>query len=97
MEFSFRRVEKHFELGEAPVVTLLKASDGKLWVGTFNGGLYCIEGNRVRSFKAGEGGQLVSNKIWALQEDRNGNIWIGFWMLVYSVYIRRAIHSKQST
>lgn len=76
--FSLRRVEKHFKLGEAPVVTLLKASDGKLWVGTFNGGLYCIEGNRVRSFKAGEGGQLVSNKIWALQEDRKGNIWIGF-------------------
>lgn len=76
--FSLRRVEKHFKLGEAPVVTLLKASDGKLWVGTFNGGLYCIEGNRVRSFKAGESCQLVSNKIWALQEDRKGNIWIGF-------------------
>ena len=76
--FSLRQVEKHFELGEAPVVTLMKARDGKLWVGTFNGGLYCIEGrNRVRSFKAGDESHLISNKIWALQEDRKGNIWIG--------------------
>ena len=76
--FSLRQVEKHFELGEAPVVTLMKARDGKLWVGTFNGGLYCIEGrNRVRSFKAGVESHLISNKIWALQEDRKGNIWIG--------------------
>jgi hypothetical protein len=56
----------------------LRASDGKLWIGTFNGGLYCIEGTAIRSFKAGDGSKLLSDKIWALQEDRKGNIWIGF-------------------
>lgn len=76
--YATRRVEKRFDLGEFPVVTLLKARDGKLWVGTFNGGLYCIEGDRMRSFKAGAETGLMSDKIWALQEDRKGNIWIGF-------------------
>lgn len=42
------------------------------------GGLYCIEGTAIRSFKAGDGSKLLSDKIWALQEDRKGNIWIGF-------------------
>lgn len=48
-------------------------------------GLYCIEGTAVRSFKAGDGSKLQSDKIWALQEDRKGNIWIGFWMPVFNV------------
>ena len=76
--YTTRQIEKHFTLGEEPVVALLRASDGKLWVGTFNGDLYCIEGTAVRSFKAGDGSKLLSDKIWALQEDRKGNIWIGF-------------------
>lgn len=75
--YATRQVEKHFDLGEYPVVTLMKAHDGKLWIGTFNGGLYYIEGNRIHAFKAGAETGLISNKIWTLQEDRKGNIWIG--------------------
>ena len=59
-----------------PVVSMLKSKDGKLWVGTFNGGLYCMDGSRVRSYKEGAGNALASNNVWALVEDDKGRIWI---------------------
>ena len=55
---------------------MLKSKDGKLWVGTFNGGLYCMDGSRVRSYKEGAGNALASNNVWALVEDDKGRIWI---------------------
>ena len=59
-----------------PVVSMLKSKDGKLWVGTFNVGLYCMDGSRVRSYKEGVGNTLASNNVWALVEDDKGRIWI---------------------
>ena len=59
-----------------PVVSMLKSKDGKLWVGTFNGGLSCMDGSRVRSYKEGAGNALASNNVWALVEDDKGRIWI---------------------
>lgn len=59
-----------------PVVSMLKSKDGKLWVGTFNGGLYCMDGSRVCSYKEGAGNALASNNVWALVEDDKGRIWI---------------------
>lgn len=59
-----------------PVVSMLKSKDGKLWVGTFNGGLYCMDGSRVRFYKEGVGDALASNNVWALVEDDKGRIWI---------------------
>lgn len=59
-----------------PVVSMLKSKDGKLWVGTFNGGLYWMDGSRVRSYKEGAGNALASNNVWALVEDDKGRIWI---------------------
>ena len=59
-----------------PVVSMLKSKDGKLWVGTFNGGLYCMNGSQVRSYKEGAGNALASNNVWALVEDGKGRIWI---------------------
>lgn len=59
-----------------PVVSMLKSKDGRLWVGTFNGGLYCMNGSRVYSYKEGAGNALASNNVWALAEDDKGRIWI---------------------
>lgn len=59
-----------------PVVSMLKSKDGKLWVGTFNGGLYCMNGSQIRSYKEGVGNALASNNVWALVEDDKGRIWI---------------------
>ena len=55
---------------------MLKSKDGKLWVGTFNGGLYCMDGSQVRSYREGTGNALASNNVWALMEDDKGRIWI---------------------
>lgn len=59
-----------------PVVSMLKSKDGKLWVGTFAGGLYCMNGSQIRSYKEGTGNALASNNVWALAEDDKGRIWI---------------------
>lgn len=59
-----------------PVVSMLKSKDGKLWVGTFAGGLYCMIGSQIRSYKEGTGNALASNNVWALAEDDKGRIWI---------------------
>ena len=59
-----------------PIVTLLKARDGKLWVGTFNGGLFCIDKGKTVQYTTRDG--LLSNNVWDLLEDREGNLWLGY-------------------
>ncbi|WP_367279722.1 two-component regulator propeller domain-containing protein [uncultured Bacteroides sp.] len=63
------------KLGSNAVVSILPASDGKIWVGTFWGGLSCIDGNRVQTYRSTHSG-LADDNVWSLAEDRNGNIWI---------------------
>ena len=64
------------------IVCLLRARDGKLWAGTFWGGLNCYDGNRFIHYRTEKGRQADSNSlahdnVWALAEDAEGNIWIG--------------------
>lgn len=59
------------------IVCLLRGSDGKLWVGTFFGGLDCYDGTGFASYRKGDGNSLVSDNVWALAEDADKNIWIG--------------------
>ena len=58
------------------IVSLLKASDGTLWAGTFNNGLYSIKGGNVRAYNSANS-SLLSDNVWALSEDDKGRIWIG--------------------
>lgn len=63
------------------IVCLLQGSDGKLWAGTFWGGLNCYDGNRFIHYRAGkkhgEDNTLAYDNVWALAEDAEGCIWIG--------------------
>ena len=59
-----------------PIVALLKARNGKLWVGTFNGGLFCIDGGKTVQYTTKDG--LSSNNVWDVVEDREGNLWLGY-------------------
>lgn len=63
-------------MGSNPIVTLLKTRDGKLWAGTFNGGLYCLDKGKTVRYTMADG--LSSNNVWDLVEDREGNLWIGY-------------------
>ena len=61
------------------VVSLLRDSRGRLWIGTYWGGLNCYDGTRFVHYRHEPGKQntLASDNVWSLAEDRDGNIWIG--------------------
>ena len=61
------------------IVCLLQDSKGRLWAGTFWGGLNCYDGNRFIHYRAdkGNGNSLIYDNVWALAEDADRNIWIG--------------------
>jgi len=56
------------------VSRLLLDSDGALWVGTENQGIYRIIDDRVDHFDGADG--LTDDKITALFQDREGTIWV---------------------
>lgn len=59
------------------IVSLLKTRDGKLWIGTYWGGLNCFDGQRFVHYRAGGTGTLANDNVWALVEDKDGLLWIG--------------------
>jgi signal transduction histidine kinase/ligand-binding sensor domain-containing protein len=60
---------------EGAFVTLAEESDGSLWAGTIQGGLWHItpEGNRLYTIADG----LGSNQIRSLYADHGGTLWVG--------------------
>lgn len=77
----FSHTTDAYSISSNVVVCLLQGSDGKLWAGTFWGGLNCYDGNRFIHYRAGKGqdenNTLVYDNVWALAEDADGCIWIG--------------------
>ncbi len=63
-------------LGSDVVVSSLTAKDGSLWFGSFNGGLAHYANGAFRAFTQQNSG-LANNSVWALTEDRHGNVVIG--------------------
>ncbi len=61
------------------IVSLCAASDGKIWVGTFLGGLDCFDGGKFIHYQhdSKNPNSLANNNVWSIVEDRNGFIWIG--------------------
>ena len=53
------------------VSVLLEDSGGRLWIGTSEQGLFCLEGGAVRPRPASH------REILSLAEDREGNLWVG--------------------
>src|SRR5215472_15240297 len=56
-------------------IRLFRSSDGSLWGGTEAHGLVHVHGGRTDWFERGDG--LTSNAVFAIFEDREGNVWIG--------------------
>ncbi len=61
------------------IVCLLHDSGGRLWAGTFWGGLNCYDGKGFTHYRADKekGNSLINDNVWALAEDKDKNIWIG--------------------
>lgn len=54
---------------------LYKDSRGHIWVGTYRGGLFCIDGNRVTGYLENQTDTIEGN-IRTLIEDDRGEIWV---------------------
>ena len=70
------------------VRSLLRDRQGFLWVGT-SLGLNRYDGERIKTYEndPGNPNSLMGRDIISLQEDANGNIWIGGWNY-FQVYLR---------
>lgn len=80
----------HFPISQNTFLSMTKLSDGSLLCGTENDGLFHMTPNgAVRKHylysKDDEKG-ILSNSIWALLEDRDGKIWMGYYNKGLSVY-----------
>lgn len=86
--FVFRRLSTNDGLSNSNVRTILKDSDGFLWIGTESGlNRYDGYGFKVYTENPGEKNALFPNDILGLQEDGLGNIWINS-VYGYTVYDR---------
>ena len=65
--------EKVSKLGKS-IWIVFQASNGDYWFGTDKDGVYCFNGETIIRFSAKDG--LSSNRIRAIQEDKQGNIYI---------------------
>ena len=54
---------------------VLKDRSGRLWIGTYGEGLFCLQRGASKRFAGPEG--LRDSRITALFEDRRGNLWVG--------------------
>ena len=60
-----------------PVLSVLPAPDGALWVGTEGAGLYRLQNGGWTNFSSAQG---ISNSfVWSLAADGAGRIWAGTW------------------
>lgn len=67
-------------LSANPVYALHKDSQGKIWIGTWAGGLNRFD-PATRSFKRfmpdGKPGSISNGNIFTILDDRKGNLWVG--------------------
>lgn len=57
------------------IVALQVAKDGKVWAGTWGGGLTVWDGAKWNNYSSAEG--LPGNHVFMLHEDAKGRMWIG--------------------
>lgn len=58
------------------ITSIMEASDGKLYIGTYNGGLYILDQETLEIKFYDEKSGLSNNFIMAIAEDNQGLIWI---------------------
>ena len=78
-ERAFRSGDGLSDLGSDVVVSLFCDTRGRVWAGTYQGGLSCWDGGRMRRYRHREGDprSLADDSVWDIDEDCDGNIWIG--------------------
>lgn len=61
------------------IVSMLKAKDKKIWVGTYRDGLSAFDGHTFTNYRhhPDNPNSLINNNVWAVAEGTDGYIWIG--------------------
>jgi len=65
------------ELASDNVITLLEDSQGRIWVGTRDGGVSVLSPDGTWQTYSAQNGILASDKVSALLEDSQGRVWVG--------------------
>ena len=65
----------HPALALQTATRIWRDADGIVWVGTNNGGLARVDGDRIEWLDAKRG--LPNNRVLALRRDREGSLWVG--------------------
>ena len=70
------KAENSSSLGSNDIRAILETSDGRLMVGTFEGGLNVLmgDGKGFQQFTTEDG--LANNTVYGLEEDERGDLWI---------------------
>lgn len=78
-----RRIYQHQpdrnSLSSNVIVSLLASRSGKIWIGTYQGGLNTFDGHTFTHYRhrPGDPHALSNDNVWALAEGDDGRIWIG--------------------
>jgi len=61
------------------IVSLCKAGNGKIWIGTYLSGMDCFDGKKFTHYRhdPNNPNSLANDNVWSIVEDRSGMIWIG--------------------
>lgn len=75
LHWSIREWNAPNDLPNEVVRDVIQTSDGSIWLATWGGGLVKLNGTSREVIDTEDG--LISNDVRALEEDRNGRIWVG--------------------
>ncbi|MDD4821982.1 MAG: two-component regulator propeller domain-containing protein [Bacteroidales bacterium] len=66
-------------LSDNVVVSLCASRDGRVWIGTYQGGMDCFHKGRITHYRHDSSNlnSPANNSIWAIKEDESGILWIG--------------------
>ena len=76
---STNRIERVYpQLADELCMHLCRDTQGRLWVSTFLGGFYCIEGKNVRNYKwlTNNESESIYNTARYMYQDDNGRYWV---------------------
>jgi ligand-binding sensor domain-containing protein/signal transduction histidine kinase len=77
LKFTVYRGSEHPGLLSDDIRSLREDNLGRLWIGTFNGGVSCLENGVFRAYSEEHG--LKSNGVLEIFQDSYGNLWFGTW------------------
>ncbi len=63
-------------LGDSRITAVIEGVDGRLWVGTYGGGLHLLEPDRRSFLRYTVADGLPSNMVYCIQEDAGGRLWL---------------------